>query len=324
MNGQISRVAVAGLALIAALVVATTYWQTWAAAGLADRQDNAVERVAQFTIKRGLIRTDRPRALLAANRERKMKGETLYFRRYPTGGLLAQTVGYSTQLKSRTGLEEALNDYLTGSNANLDTVLRRTVDEIRGVTITGNDVVLTVRPNAQRLALRLLGSNCGSVVALDPRTGEVLVLASSPTYDPNLVEGRFGAIRRVRARCASPAPFLNRGAAGLYTPGSTFKVVTASAALDSGKLTPRSIFFDPGYCVEYGKPIYNAGNPDQGANAYGTVSFFQGLQYSINSVFCNVGKRFGARLILDYSQRFGFYRKPPLELPADERRGSGL
>ena len=324
MNAQISRLAVAALTLIVALVVATTYWQTWAAAGLADRQDNAIQRVAQFTIKRGLILTESPRTLLAANVSRKVKGETLYLRRYPAGGLAAQTVGYSTQVRSRTGLEESLNDYLTASNANLDTILRRTIDDIRGVTITGNDVVLTLRPRAQALALNLLGSNCGAVVALDPRNGKVLVLASSPTYDPNLVERNFGAIRRVRAACPLPAPLLDRGTAGLYTPGSTFKVVTAAAALDSGRLTPQSPFSDPGYCIEYGRPIFNAGNPDQGANAYGSVSFFQGLEYSINSVFCNTGKLIGARVILDYAKRFGFYRDAPLETPANERRPSGL
>ena len=146
MNAQISKVALAALVLIIALVVATTYWQTWAAAGLADRQDNAIQRVAQFKIKRGLILTERPRVALAANRERTVKGQELFFRRYPNGGLVAQTVGYSTQGRSRAGLEESMNDYLTGSNSNLSTVLQRAQDEIRGTTIEGNDLILTVRP----------------------------------------------------------------------------------------------------------------------------------------------------------------------------------
>ena len=324
MNAQISRVAIAALALIIALVVATTYWQTWAAAGLADRQDNAIQRVAQFKIKRGLILTERPRVALAANRERTVQGQELFFRRYPAGGLVAQTVGYSTQVRSRSGLEESLNDYLTGSNANLSTVLRRAEDRIRGTTIEGNDLILTVRPGAQQLALNLLGRECGSVMALDPRDGRVLVIASSPTYNPNLVERNFQAIRRIRANCSPPAPLLNRATQGLFVPGSIFKVITAAAALDSGKLTPESRFDDPGYCIEYGKQVFNAGNPDQGQNAYGNVSLFQALQYSINSVFCNIGKQYGAGLILDYAKRFGFYRDPPLETPSDERQPSGL
>jgi peptidoglycan glycosyltransferase len=100
--------------------------------------------------------------------------------------------------------------------------------------------------------------------------------------------------------------------------------VTAAAALDSGKFKPDSTFVDPGYCVEYGQRIFNAGNPDQGLNAYGTVTLFQGLQYSINSVFCNLGKALGGKVILEYAKRFGFYSDPPLETPDDERRPSGL
>src|ERR671932_102428 len=134
MNRQITRVAFVSLALITALIVATTYWQMWAAAGLADRQDNAIQRVAQFEVKRGLIATGPGQILLAANRKKRVKGNTLYFRRYPHGRLAPQTVGYSTQGRSRSGLEQSLNDYLIGSNNNLNTVLRRTVDQLRGTT----------------------------------------------------------------------------------------------------------------------------------------------------------------------------------------------
>ena len=87
-----------------ALIVGTTYWQTWASAGLADRQDNAIQRVAQFTIKRGLIRAA-DGTILASNRIKKVAGQTLYFRRYPQGSLFAHLVGYSTQSRSRAGLE---------------------------------------------------------------------------------------------------------------------------------------------------------------------------------------------------------------------------
>jgi peptidoglycan glycosyltransferase len=102
-------------------------------------------------------------------------------------------------------------------------------------------------------------------------------------------------------------------------------MVTASAALDSGAFTPTSGFNDPGYCVEYGKHVSNAGNPDQrGPESYGHVTLAQGFQHSINSVFCNVGKQIGAKVILDYAKRFGFYSTPPLETPANQRLPSGL
>ena len=322
MNRQIARLALVGLGLVAALIVATTYWQTWATAGLADRQDNEIQRVAQFSIKRGLIRAA-DGTILATNRKKHVGGQTLYFRRYPQHGLFAHIVGYSTQSRSRSGLEASENDYLTGSNANLHTVLNTTLDRIRGATIKGNDLWLTLRPGAQRLAMQQLAGNCGSVVALDTQTGAVLVAASRPTFDPNLVESNFGAINNIRASCSPAAPLLNRATDGLFTPGSTFKVVTASAALDTGSFTPDSRFDDPGYCVEYGKKVRNAGNPEA-PETFGSVDLITGLEHSINSVFCNIGKTLGAGRILGYAKRYGFYEDPPLETPGNERAPSGL
>jgi peptidoglycan glycosyltransferase len=322
MNRQIARLALVGLGLMAALIVATTYWQTWATAGLADRQDNEIQRVAQFSIKRGLIRAA-DGTILATNRKKRVAGQTLYFRRYPQHGLFAHIVGYSTQSRSRSGLEASENDYLTGSNANLHTVLNTTLDRIRGATIKGNDLWLTLRPGAQRLAMEQLAGNCGSVVALDPRTGALLVSASRPTFDPNLVESNFAAINNIRASCSPAAPLLNRATDGLFTPGSTFKVVTASAALDTGTFTPESRFDDPGYCIEYGKKVRNAGNPEA-PETFGSVNLITGLEHSINSVFCNIGKALGAGRILGYAKRYGFYEDPPLETPGNERAPSGL
>jgi peptidoglycan glycosyltransferase len=322
VNRQIARLGLVGVALVAALIVATTYWQTWASAGLADRQDNEIQRVAQFSIKRGLIRAA-DGTILASNRIKKVGGQKLYLRRYPQGGLFSHVVGYSTQSRARAGLESSMNDYLTGANRNLDTVLKTTLDRIRGATIKGNDLWLTMRPGPQRLAMRELAGKCGSVVALDPRTGKVLVMASRPTYDPNLVEKDFNRINNIRAACRPAAPLLNRATDGLYTPGSTFKVVTASAALDSGRFTPQSRFFDPGYCIEYGQQVRNAGNPEA-PETFGSVDLITGLEHSINSVFCNIGKAIGAGKILAYAKRYGFYEDPPLETPANERSPSGL
>jgi peptidoglycan glycosyltransferase len=322
MNRQIARLALIGLALIAALIVATTYWQTWAAAGLADRQDNEIQRVAQFSIKRGLIRAA-DGEILATNRRKHLNGQTLYLRRYPKGSLFADIVGYSTQSRSRAGLEASENDFLTGSNTNLKTILDKTLDRIRGATIKGNDLWLTVRPHAQRVAMQQLAGKCGAAVALDPRTGAVLAMATQPTYNPNLVESNFGAISRVRAPCSPPSPLLNRATAGLFTPGSSFKVVTSTAALDSGRYTINSRFFDKGYCIEYGKQVKNFGD-QSGPEQFGSVDFLQALEHSINAVFCEIGKTIGARSILNASKRFGFYKPPPLETPGNERTASGL
>ncbi|HKD35024.1 MAG TPA: penicillin-binding protein 2 [Gaiellaceae bacterium] len=323
MNRQIAQLSILALAMIAALIVGTTYWQTWAAAGLADRQDNAIKLVAQFSIKRGLIRAA-DGEILATNRKKKTKsGQTVYLRRYPLAGLFAHVVGYSTVSRARTGLEASENDYLTGSNTNLKTILDKTLSQLRGATIKGNDLWLTLKPRAQRVAMAQLAGKCGAAVALDPRTGAVLAMASQPTFNPNQVETNFGAIARAGAPCRPASRLVNRATAGLFVPGSSFKVVTSAAALDSGRYNINSTFFDPGYCIEYGKQVHNFA--DQGnVERFGTVSFLEALEHSINAVFCNIGKTIGARSVVNGAKRFGFYKDPPLETPSNERDPSGL
>ena len=320
MNRQIVRLTYVALGLVGALVVMTTYWQTWAAAGLADRQDNAIKRVAEFSIDRGLIFSWKPRKRLARNIERDVEQNTLFFRRYPYGPLAPHVIGYSTVGRSRTGLERSLNDYLTSSNANLSTLVDKALDELRGKPVEGNDVVTNLDLEAQEVALEQLGTRCGAVVVLDPRTGKVRVMASTPTFDPNLVENNFAQIERIEADCRPAAPLLNRASAGLYVPGSTFKVITAAAALESKKFEPESSFVDPGYCTVYGKRVNNFDT----SSPFGTVDLVTALTYSVNSVFCNIGKALGAKRILDTAKRFGFYERPPLETPTDERQASGL
>ena len=326
MNRQLTRLAIVSVLLLVALVVGTTYWQTWAAGGLQARQDNAIQRVVQFTIRRGLIETG-PKAIFAANKARKVNGQTLYFRRYPQHKLAAQTIGYSTASRSQAGLERSMNDYLTGSNTNLSNAFKRALDKLGGGTVTGNTLQLTLRPGAQRIAQQQLGSRCGAVVAMNVHTGAVYVMASTPSYDPNLIDkpGGYAKVLNIKADCGAGHALLNRATAGLYTPGSTFKIITAAAALDTGAYTPESTFDDPGYCTEYGQKVSNAGNPDQnGPEAFGRVNLVQGFEHSINSVFCNIGIKIGAATILDYTKKFGFYKTPPLETPADERSPSGL
>jgi peptidoglycan glycosyltransferase len=168
---------------------------------------------------------------------------------------------------------------------------------------------------------------CGAAVALNPKTGAVLAMASAPTYNPNLVEteGGYQKILATKAPCRPASPLLNRATQGLYPPGSIFKAVTAAAALDSGEFTPESRFDDPGYCVQYGKKVFNAGNPDQsGPEAFGNVDFVTAFEHSINAVFCKVGQKLGPLAVLEQAKKFGFYERPPLETPLNERYPSGL
>ena len=159
------------------------------------------------------------------------------------------------------------------------------------------------------------------MVALDPRSGKLLVMASSPSYDPNLVENHFSAISKITADCRPAAPLVNRASQGLYPPGSTFKVVTASAALESKKLLA-------GLGVRRPRLLHGVRQARQQLRheqpGSGTISLTTALKFSVNSVFCNIGKALGAKRILEQARRFGFYARPPLETPVGERYPSGL
>jgi peptidoglycan glycosyltransferase len=327
VNKQLLHVSVAAMVLLAALLVSTTYWQTWAVGDLADRQDNAISIVSRLTVDRGKI-LGAGGGVLATNRRHRKNGLTIFTRRYPATNLAPQVIGYSTKAGTTTGLEESLDDYLTGANTNLSNTLKQELDKLGGQTVHGDNVVLTLRPAIQRLALQQLAGRCGAVVVMDAKTGAVYAMASSPTYDANLIvrPNGFSKILKTKGSCGDASALVNNATAGLYTPGSTFKLITASAALDTGRFTPSSTFNDPGYCTEYGKRVYNSSAPDSpGAHeTFGNVTFSEGLEHSINSVFCNIGKTIGAKTILDYTKRYGFYSLPPLELPPSASQASGL
>ena len=325
MNRQLRHIAVAAMILLAVLVVSTTYWQTWAVGSLADRKGNETALIARITVDRGKILAA-DGTVLANNRVTRTRGLTIYTRHYPQNDLAPQVLGYSTRAGITTGLESSYDDYLTGANTNLSNSLQHAL-QLGGTTVKGDNLILTLRPAVQRLALTQLAGRCGAVVAMNAKTGAVYAMASSPTYNENLIEQPkgFPKIQKIAGTCGDHTALQNNATVGLYPPGSTFKMVTAAAALDSGAYTPSSPFNDPGYCIEYGQHVSNAGNPDQsGPEAFGNVTLAQGFEHSINSVFCNIGKQIGGEEILKYAKRFGFYSVPPLDTPPNESNASGL
>ena len=177
------------------------------------------------------------------------------------------------------GLERSLNDYLTGSNTNLNTVAADDARPAQGRDDQGQ------RRAPDREPAGRSGSRCSSSARAAARSSRSTraparcsTLASTPTYNPNAIERNYGQISRIRADCTPAAPLLNRATDGLFTPGSTFKVVTASAALDSGRFTPESPFYDPGYCVEYGKHVRTRATRTRRSRRSGTSTLFQGAR----------------------------------------------
>ena len=325
MNARIRIAALTSLTMLVALIVASTYWQAWAAPDLANRSDNSIQQVSEFTIDRGRIFAS-DGTTLAKNRIVHNSGRTYYFRRYPLGSLTAAAVGYATQTRSRAGLELSANDYLTGADQTLAGAIKQIGDRLLGTTIRGSDVYTSLNLEAQRIATQALGSNCGAAIAIEPSTGRVLALVTKPTYNPNDVEGHYDRILRINSpSCKGSSALLDRATQGLYPPGSAFKVVTAAAALDSGRFTPSSIFHDPGYCIEYEQKVNNYTNPDQlGPEAFGTLSLATGFQNSVNSVFCNIGKALLMPTLMNYARRFGFDQTPSIDLPGNALAISGL
>jgi peptidoglycan glycosyltransferase len=320
VNRQIAslfRMVAIGFAI---LITMTAYWQIWAADSLATRQDNARLVYRQLAIKRGLIYASNGK-VLARNRAQKRDGQTIYTRVYPYGKLFAHVVGYNTVDQGRSGIELSYNDFLTAANNDLATQLRNLGDAIRGETVTGDNLDTSLSLPAQRAAAQGLAGQhlVGAVVALQPSTFRVLAMASSPSFNPNTVVKNFAKLNRPR----SGAPLLNRAMQGLYAPGSTFKTVTATAALDTKKYTPDSQINAFGTCLSPSQfpifaPLCNA--PGE---SFGTISLSTAMTYSVNTVFAQVGLALGPRTMTDYMTRYGFFTNPPLDFPSDEMSPSG-
>jgi penicillin-binding protein A len=151
-------------------------------------------------------------------------------------------------------------------------------------------------------------------VAIEPATGKVRVMASVPGFDANRVPDDFSQLNRDPGK-----PLFNRATQELYPPGSTFKVVTATAALDSGKATPASIFDGHSPRTISGAPLANAGGEN-----FGPISLTDALTNSVNTVFAQVGERVGRGTLLEYMDRFGFNEKPKLDYPGDQMIASGI
>jgi peptidoglycan glycosyltransferase len=166
----------------------------------------------------------------------------------------------------------------------------------------GDDVYTTLDPSAQRVAVAGLAGRVGSVVALDPRTGAVKVMYSNPSYNDNDPHATGANVSN-----------LNRATQGAYPPGSTFKVVTDTAALGSGKFTPTSVVNGNSPKLIAGVPLSNDNN-----QSFGDIDLTTALTYSVNTVWAQVAEAVGRLTMTNYMQRFGFYTKPPLDYPSDE------
>ncbi len=310
MNRQIAQLFALTAVLFGVLVVFTSRWTVFEAQSLEDNTANRRPLIEEQRNPRGLIYARDGRTVLAANRATGRGEDRIFTRVYPSRGLFAHPIGYSFIRNGRRSLELFRNDDLVGDEDEFETILSELEDRTR----QGFDVVTNLDRRATEVAVQGLGGRKGAVVALEPQTGKVRVMVSIPEYDPNRVPSAFRQIE------SDPnQPLLNRTTQELYPPGSTFKVVTAAAALDSGKFSSTSVIDGSSPITISGVPLENAGG-----QSFGAISFTDALTNSVNTVFAQVGLRVGRETLVDYMKRFGFYADPQLDYPGFQMVPSGI
>jgi peptidoglycan glycosyltransferase len=308
VNKPIVRLYALVAVLFALLVAFTSRWTIFEAASLRDSRDNARRTLALERIPRGEILAANGAVL--AKSVRTSRGT--YERRYPMGSLFAAPVGYSYPQLASTGIEGAQDEALQGQ---LGGGLQRLLNQLQGISPVGDTVQTTLVPAAQRAAMAALAGREGSVVAIQPSTGAVEAMASSPSFDPNLLATPKGQ-RQVESLSGSPE--FDRAAQGGYAPGSTFKVLTATAALDTGLFTAQSTLDGRSGILVSGVPLDN----DEGTS-YGQITLTKALAQSVNTVYAQVAERLGKPTMETYMRRFGFGAKPKLDFPSGEMTASG-
>jgi peptidoglycan glycosyltransferase len=309
MSRPIMRLFLLFVLLFVVLIAWTSRWTVFEAKALRDNAENKRPLFAAEHVKRGSILGDDHTVLARSVKQRN----GTYARRYPVGSLFGHPVGYSNlQLQQLSGLERSRNDELSGQTSELDSI----VTQLQGKRQAGDNVVTTLDPKAQKVATDALGGQAGSIVALDPRTGAIKVMVSVPGYDPNAIGAPkvFSQLNQDRTR----APLLDRATQGQYPPGSTFKVLTAAAAIDSGRYTPNSTINGDSPKRVSGVDLQNDFN-----QSFGDITLTQALTQSVNTVFAQVGVRLGRDTMTQYMKRFGFYAKPQLDYPDNQMVSSG-
>lgn len=306
MDRLIRRLGVAMLALFVLLLGQVTYIQVVASERLADNPANATRQlIAEYRVERGSILAADGRTELALSR--KSPGQLKYQRHYPQGPLYAGITGYYSIIFGRSELEQSYNSYLSGDAPEL--IPQTLIDQVLGRPKRGATVVTTIDPAIQRAAQRALGDLPGGVVAIDPHTGDVKAIVANPTYDPNELASQDP--KRVRAawdrlNSDPDKPLLSRAIDELYPPGSTFKLVTAAAALENG-FGPDSTWPNPPVLdlPQTTATLENFGG-EHCLGGASQITLAQALTISCNVVFGEIGLRLGGAKLADQAHAFGF------------------
>ena len=326
MNKELRRVSIVVLIMFLALFGSTTIIQVFQQDNLKSDGRNVRTLYASFSAERGsILVAGQPIATSVATDD-----EYKYQRQYANGALYSAVTGYFTLNQGNTGLESSLNDYLSGT-AN-EQFLAQLNAILTGQNPKGASVETTIDPVVQQAAWDALGNYQGAVVALNPKTGAILAMVSKPTFDPNTLAVHDSAqvISTYKQLLAdSGDPLINRAISGsLNPPGSTFKLVVSSAALESGNYTPDSPFPNPPslQLPQSSTVITNAEGGSCGGGDTATIA--TALRLSCNIPFAQLGLALGYNTISEQAKKYGFgddtlripMKVTPSVYPADGQR----
>lgn len=300
-NSRIIHVLIVVSLLFFSLVGYMTYFQIFMSPGLEDSAYNRRRQAAEEDITRGSI-YDRNGTVLAKSSINGGKQQRIY----PYKALYSQVIGYNSKVYGRSLLEQTYNSYLLGMDeySRVLNVFNKSGKEKE----TGSSLHLTLDHSIQLLGDKLLGDRKGAVVAMDPKTGEILALVSKPGYDPSessLASSWKGMVE------SKDSPFLPRATQGLYVPGSTYKVLISALALENG--LDKDKFKDSGTVTIDGKKISN-----YGGKAYGDIGIAEGLKVSSNVVYSQLGVKLGEDNLKDMAERVGMGKDIAFDIPVSK------
>ena len=313
MDRRIRRLGIGLVGLFALLFAQLAHIQVFAADDIKGKPANARRQIiAEYKVDRGLILSADGRVLARSVENPDKDSDLLFLRDYPAGDVFGQITGYYSRIYGRSALEQAMNPYLSGDAPEL--AISTFTDLILGNPKKGGTVDTTIRTDLQEAAVSALGDQPGAVVAVDPRSGDILAMVANPSYDPNtLSSGSDKDIQAAwRALQADPdKPLLSRAKDELYLPGSTGKLITASAALENG-FGPDSDWKNPRFLdlpqttntlANFGDSLCNGGSA--------TVTMAEAFKESCNVTFAEIGLKVGAKKMSEQAHKYGFCPTDP-------------
>lgn len=308
LRDGIRRVAALMLLLFLFVALNITYLQVTGAENLQNNPANTRGLIREYSLERGAILSSDDKVLA----ESVPRGDSSFVRSYPSAGFFAHVIGYDSMVLGRSGLERQYNDYLLGKKGS-----RTIVDYLLDKRAPGCDIVTTLDTRVQEAAYKSLAGRTGSVVAINPVSGAVLAMVSSPGFDPNSITvPSESAESAMNALIADPLnPLFNRASMGLYAPGSTFKILTAAAAIErSGMQTDKSYECE-GTIIIGDVKVTDYGTPPR---RHGTLSMKDALKVSCNNYFAQLAVEIGGGELFHCAESFGINKKAPIDIESSK------